>query len=291
MIVKDEAHVIIDTLRHILKFVPITSWCISDTGSTDTTKRDITTFFKAQGIPGEIYDTPWRDFGYNRTVAFQNAFNKSDYVFVWDADDEIRGEFVFPKVLEADSYKFMFGNEVGLRYERVQLFSNRKRWEYVGVLHEYPRCIEPCGPAIDVGGDYYFMSGRSGARNKNPNKYQDDARILAKAYKEAVTAGDQIHKRYAFYCAQSYCSAKMDIEAIEYYKVVLTLDTWLQEKYMSCLSLYESYVKLDREKEGSRLSRRILQIRPESHRVLLSPHQILLYQWADRGCLCLLQTH
>ena len=250
MIVKNEAHVITNTLKHLLDFVPFDYWCISDTGSTDSTKGDITAFFKEKGIPGEIYDTEWRDFGYNRTVAFQKAFGKSDYVFVWDADDEIRGNFIFPKNLVADQYKFIFGNEVGLRYERVQLFNNKKQWEYVGVLHEYPRCKEPCESPAEVLGDYYFLSGRSGARNKNPNKYQDDARILDKAFKEALAANDQIHKRYAFYCAQSYCSARMDEKAIEYYKIVLTLDTWLQEKYMSCLSLYESYEKLGREKEG-----------------------------------------
>ena len=250
MIVKNEAHVITDTLRHILKYVPIDCWSISDTGSTDTTKSDITKFFKERGIPGEVYDTEWRDFGYNRTVAFQKAYNKSDYVFVWDADDEIRGNFVFPENPTEDSYKFMFGNEVGLRYERAQLFNNRKRWEYVGVLHEYARCIDPTTPTAEWFGDYYFFSGRSGARNKNPNKYHDDARILEKAYHEAVAKKDEIHKRYAFYCAQSYCSARMDEKAIEFYKVVLTLDTWQQEKYMSCLSLYDSYVKLGREMEG-----------------------------------------
>jgi tetratricopeptide (TPR) repeat protein len=250
MIVKNEAHVITNTLRQLVQFIPFDYWCISDTGSTDTTKKDITTFFKKRGIPGEIYDTEWRDFGYNRTVAFQKAYKKTDYAFVWDADDEICGNFVFPKNLEADSYKFMFGNSNGLRYERVQLFNNYKRWEYVGVLHEYPRCMEDAGPNFEVFGDYYFVSGRSGARNKNPNKYQDDARILEKAYKEAREKNDEIYKRYAFYCAQSYSSAKMDEKAIEHYKNVLTIDTWLQEKYMSCLSIYESYEKLGREQEG-----------------------------------------
>jgi hypothetical protein len=42
----------------------------------------------------------------------------------------------------------------------------------------------------------------------------------------------------------------MDEKAIEHYKNVLTIDTWHQEKYMSCLSIYESYEKLGREHEG-----------------------------------------
>jgi glycosyltransferase involved in cell wall biosynthesis len=250
MIVKNEAHIITDTLRHLLKYVPIDTWSICDTGSTDSTKEDITRFFTEQGIPGQLHETEWRDFGHNRTVAFEKAAASADYSFVWDADDSIEGDFVFPTELAADWYKFMFGNKSGFRYSRCQLFSNRKRWKYVGVLHEYPACVESCDSAVDVKGDYYFVSGRSGARNKNPLKYHDDARILELAYKRAVDEKDPIHCRYAFYCAQSYASANMVEKAAEFYKIVLTLDNWYQEKYMSCLSIYNHLKTLAREQEG-----------------------------------------
>ena len=250
MIVKNEAHIITDTLRHLLNYVPIDTWSICDTGSTDSTKEDITRFFAERGIPGEIHDTEWKDFGYNRTVAFEKAATTADYSFVWDADDSIQGDFVFPTNLNADWYKFKFGNSSGFRYSRCQLFSNRKRWKYVGVLHEYPACANSCGSAVEVTGNYYFVSGRSGARNKNPLKYQDDARILEAAYKKAVEEKDPIHCRYAFYCAQSYASANMPAEAAEFYKIVLTLDSWAQEKYMSCLSIYNHLTTLGKEQEG-----------------------------------------
>jgi glycosyltransferase involved in cell wall biosynthesis len=250
MIVKNEAHVILDTLRQLLTFIPFDSWSICDTGSTDSTREDITAFFQARGIPGQIHDTEWRDFGYNRTLAFELGRSAADYAFVWDADDSIEGNFVFPKDLEADWYKFMFGNRSGFRYSRCQLFSNQKRWKYVGVLHEYPACVESCGNPADVLGDYYFVSGRSGARNKNPMKYHDDARILEAAYKEALATKDPIHCRYAFYCAQSYASANVHEKAAEYYKVVLGLPSWAQEKYMSCLNIYTHLTSLNREEEG-----------------------------------------
>lgn len=250
MIVKNEAHIITDTLRHLLKFVPIDTWSICDTGSTDSTKEDITRFFAEQGIPGQIHDTEWKDFGHNRTVAFEKAATAADYSFVWDADDMIEGNFVFPTDLKADWYQFTFGNKSGFRYARCQLFSNRRRWKYVGVLHEYPACTETCDTATEVKGDYYFVSGRSGARNKNPMKYQDDARILEAAYKKAVEEKDPIHCRYAFYCAQSYASANMDAPAAEFYKIVLTLDNWYQEKYMSCISIYNHLKVLGNEQEG-----------------------------------------
>ena len=250
MIVKNEAHIITDTLRHLLKYVPIDTWSICDTGSTDSTKEDIIRFFAERDIPGQIHDTEWKDFGYNRTVAFEKAATAAEYSFVWDADDSIEGNFVFPTDLGADWYKFMFGNSSGFRYSRCQLFHNKKRWKYVGVLHEYPACAEACDSPVEVAGNYYFVSGRSGARNKNPLKYQDDARILEAAYKKAVEEKDSIHCRYAFYCAQSYASANIPEKAAEYYKIVLTLDNWYQEKYMSCLSIYNHLTTLGREQEG-----------------------------------------
>jgi hypothetical protein len=240
MIVKNESHIIVETLKHLLSYMTFDYWVISDTGSTDNTRELIKDFFKEHGIPGELDETPWKDFGYNRTVAFERAYKKTDYVFVWDADDEIRGSFRIPEPLIADSYIFTFGNESGFRYSRCQLFNNHKKWKYVGVLHEYPACTETVGPPVNVRGDYYFVSGRKGARNKDPNKYLNDALVLEKAYEESVEEKNP-NGRYVFYCAQSYNSANIFDKAIEWYKKTLATNTWIQEKYVSCLEIYSMY--------------------------------------------------
>lgn len=250
MIVKNEAHLIEDTLKHLLKYIKFSYWVICDTGSTDDTKEIIQRFFDSQSIPGELIETPWRDFAYNRTDAFQHAYGKADYAFVWDADDEISGNFVLPKDLTADWYKFTFGSGNTFRYSRCQLFKNTKKWKYVGVLHEYPACCEPADDPVDIMGDYYFISGRRGDRSKDPNKYIKDAQVLEKAFNEAVESKDPIHCRYAFYCAQSYNSANLLEKAIEYYKKVLNLDNWSQEKYVSCLEIYDLYERLGTEHLG-----------------------------------------
>lgn len=244
MIVKNEAHLIEDTLNHLLKYITFSYWVICDTGSTDDTRKIIQRFFDSRSIPGELVDSPWRDFAYNRTVAFEHAYKKADYAFVWDADDEISGDFVMPKVLTGDWYKFTFGTGNSFRYSRCQLFKNDKKWKYVGVLHEYPACCEHADSPIEVNGNYHFISGRRGDRSKNPNKYVNDATVLEKAFHEAVEAKDPIHCRYAFYCAQSYNSANMLEKAIEYYKKTLTLDNWAQEKYVSCIEIFELYERL-----------------------------------------------
>jgi len=250
MIVKNEAHIITGTLEHLLKYFTFDYWVISDTGSTDNTKELILDFFKKHKIPGELVEHPWEDFGTNRTKAFECAYNKTDYAFVWDADDEVSGDFKMPENLTHDSYKFIFGNYDGFRYSRHQLFNNRKRWCYRGVLHEYAACLEDRGPDGNVLGSYYFISGRRGDRSKDPQKYYKDALVLEKAIEKAASTGDQLINRYTFYCAQSYNSCNMHEKAIEFYKKCLTMDVWVQEKYVCCFEIYDQYEMLKKPAEG-----------------------------------------
>jgi len=74
MIVKDEAHIIVKTLTNLMKYIQFDYWVISDTGSTDTTKELIKEFFNEKNIPGELIETPWKDVGYNRSVAIEKAY-------------------------------------------------------------------------------------------------------------------------------------------------------------------------------------------------------------------------
>ena len=170
MIVKNEAHVIEKTLTTLCDKIKFAYWVISDTGSTDNTKELITSFFKNRGIEGELFDDEWKDFGYNRTKALQHAYNKSDLLFVFDADDDLVGDFNAPTNLNADSYHLHFGNGFSTTYWRVCMINNRKRWRYVGVLHEYIECMEGVAKNIFLEGDYYISHGTTGDRGKDPLK-------------------------------------------------------------------------------------------------------------------------
>lgn len=252
MIVKNEAHLIVDTLKHLDKYIKFDFWVINDNGSTDGTQKLIQDFFADKKIPGILDTTPWQDFAYNRTVAFNVAYNKTDYVFVWDADDEIYGDFVLPAELTEDSYKFIFGSGSEFRYSRCQMFNNRQRWCYKGVLHEYADCLEPSKPSFDVLGNYYFVSGRKGDRSKDPQKYLKDAMVLRREIEKPDGDKNPLYNRYMFYCAQSYNSCGMREEAIEFYKKTLHLQTWIQEKYVSCLEIFDQYDHLGKPEEGLR---------------------------------------
>ena len=96
MIVKNESNVISETLQNLLSNISIDYWVISDTGSTDNTQDIIKNFFYDKCIPGELFNDEWRDFGYNRSRALQHAYDKTDYLLVFDADDKINGKLILP---------------------------------------------------------------------------------------------------------------------------------------------------------------------------------------------------
>ena len=243
MIVKNESHIIVDTLKNLCSYINFSYWVISDTGSTDNTKELITSFFKDKDIPGELVEHEWVDFAYNRTKALECAFNKTDYLLVFDADDSIVGDFKLPTKYDCDKYTLRFGQDFS--YVRPLLFTNRKKWRFKGVLHEFLENIDPVTKSETIEGNYYLVSGRSGNRNKNPNKYIDDATILKNAHFQIIDTDYLLACRYAFYCAQSYKDAgvKWENDAIEWYKKCLTLNMWEQEKYHSCLSIGDIYMK------------------------------------------------
>ena len=252
MIVKNEEKIIVHTLEKLLNKIRWDYWVICDTGSTDNTREVITEFFKSVNIPGELINHEWKDFGHNRTEALKCAFEKTDYVFIFDADDEICLDFKLPENLWADAYLFQFGHYHDYNcYTRSLLVNNRQKWKYVGVLHEV---IVPDGFANTsevIRGNYFVVSGRSGDRNtNNPDKYLKDAKILEKAYQESKEINDPLYERYAFYCANSYFDHGDVENAIKWYKITLTHNNWCQEKYVCCMKLFQSYEKLGQRETG-----------------------------------------
>ena len=248
MIVKDESNVILGTLQNITKYIKLSYWVISDTGSSDDTKEIITSFFKELNIPGELVEHQWIDFGHNRTQALQCAFNKSDYLLIFDADDKICGDFIIPfqtnginKYEKCDKYdKYMLRIGIGLEYYRPLLINNRKPWRFRGILHEFLDSFGIFTTTDTVYGDYYIDSGRTGNRSTDKNKYIKDARLLEAAYITEKEDPNGISGRYAFYCARSFKDSGLDYftEAIKWYKIVLGIPNhWTQEKYYAALEI------------------------------------------------------
>lgn len=245
MIVKDEAHVIEETLKNILKYIQLSYYVISDTGSSDNTVEIIENFFLRHNIKGEIFHDQWKDFGHNRSLALDHAYNKSDYILIFDADDRIYGNFKLPHILDKDSYLFNFGNVC--KYHRVLMVNNRLEWKYYGVLHEYIGFKDERRRVQNgiIEGDYYVESGKTGSRSNDPMKYKKDAIILEKAHDEAVLNNDKLKVRYSFYCAQSYRDCNEKELSIKWYKKRIEYKDWEQEVYFSYYSIGKLYMELN----------------------------------------------
>lgn len=248
MIVKNESHVIKDTLSNLCSYFGFSYWVICDTGSTDGTQDIIREFFGEKGIRGELIEHEWRDFGHNRSLALVAAYNKTDYLLVFDADDRIVGDFKLPTEMTADSYYMRLGQSFS--WNRILIVNNRKRWCFKGVLHEFITPMEHTNETQIINGNYYIAPGHSGSRSNTENKYLKDAIILEKAFETETDEG--MKNRYAFYCAQSYRDCNNPEKAIEWYKKCLTRGNWVQEKWCSAYMIGNMYKKLNNMEEAAK---------------------------------------
>jgi tetratricopeptide (TPR) repeat protein len=242
MIVKNESHIIHECLNSIYKYVDY--WIISDTGSTDGTQDIIQNFFKEKGIPGELHQDEWKNFGHNRTLALRHADGKADYVWMIDADDKVEGNFVFPEKMEADGYVLRIGKP-DFSWWRTQIFKTESKWEYRGVLHEYPACSIKEQPVLmKLEGDYRVDARTLGARNVGISvieKYTRDAETLENAMLDEPT-----NTRYQFYLAQSYFDSQQWEKAIDAYRKRAEMGGWAEEVYYSLYRIGIARALLDR---------------------------------------------
>ncbi len=229
MIVRNEAHIVHEVLEAVAPF--ITSWVIVDTGSDDGTQEAIRTRMRELGIPGELHERPWRNFGHNRSEALALAQGHGDYIWVMDADDTIVGIPDFSD-LSADVYMLRYGAEFS--YWRRQLFRDGVRWRYEGVVHEYAVCDDPTDEKR-LEGEYYIESRRLGGRNLDPEKYARDRDLLL-----AEVERNPDDSRSAFYLAQSYFDLGDFAGAREWYARRAGMGGWDEEIYYALFRVAES---------------------------------------------------
>ena len=225
MIVRDEAHVVAETLAAVAAHLD--HWVVVDTGSTDGTQDVVRAFFADVGIPGELHERPWRDFGTNRTEALALAAGKADYTWVIDADDLVVGDLDLSG-LTADAYAVRYGPD--FVFWRTQIFRSALTWRYEGVLHEYPVCDEPGVRIERLEGDHHFVWRTLGDRSRAADKFERDVAVLTAAHE-----ADPENARTVFYLAQSLRDAGRPVEAAHLFGRRAAMGGWDEEVYVARL--------------------------------------------------------
>jgi glycosyltransferase involved in cell wall biosynthesis len=237
MIVKNEFEVITRCLNSVRPLVDYV--LIEDTGSTDGTQQLIADWLGQNNMPGAVIEEPWRDFAYNRSHVMEKLreVEHVDYALIIDADDQVRSEDGFdPVAFKADLRHDLYDIQIrhgGSYFHRPQLCANKLPFCFKAVLHEYLEA--PAGlMSRQTAKGFYIETGRGGARNQNPRKYQDDAATLEKAL---LTERDPfLISRYTFYLAQSYRDCGEREKALVNYLKRAELGYWVEEVFESLYS-------------------------------------------------------
>ncbi|HEY2809979.1 MAG TPA: glycosyltransferase [Rhabdochlamydiaceae bacterium] len=226
MIVKNESKVIkrcLDSVKSMIDY-----WVIVDTGSSDGTQKIIKKELK--NIPGELYECPWKNFGENRSQAFNLAKGKGDYILFMDADDvlEFQGEPQFP-VLTKDLYCMWRGTK-DFQYVKPQIAKGNLPWRWVGVTHEYLDCSLPY--TSEILQDVKYVTLDDGASTYDSKKFLKNIVVLEDGLKK-----EPDNHRYAFYLAESYRDAGDKPKALQCYQKRIDMRGWDEEVFWSHLQI------------------------------------------------------
>jgi predicted GH43/DUF377 family glycosyl hydrolase/glycosyltransferase involved in cell wall biosynthesis len=219
MIVRDEAAIIARCLESVRPLID--RWVICDTGSRDDTREIIAAALA--GVPGELHDTEWVDFGHNRTELLGIAREAADYLLLVDAD--ITLEQLAPVgELGADAY--LLRENGALDFGVIRLVRGDRRWWYEGSTHEHiatdGRFREEALPALAI---QHHADGAS-----RWDKLARDASLLRRDL-----ARNPANARSVFYLAQTYRDMGHRELAVEYYRRRVEMGGWDEEVFYANL--------------------------------------------------------
>lgn len=234
MIVKNESRIITRMFDTVVGIID--AYLISDTGSTDNTKEVITEYFNGKGISGEIIDVPFKNFGYNRTVALDAARARSgcDYILLLDADMKLVVEPNFNKAaLTAKAYHLRQKN-TAISWWNLRLVHTSVETKCVCPTHEYYDI--PGAEPVNLDTLWIDDLGDGGCK---ADKFERDIRLLKEGLEESPD-----NPRYLFYLANSYFNSNRHEESIPYYKRRVEVGGWYEEVWYSYYNMGFAYQRM-----------------------------------------------
>jgi hypothetical protein len=237
MIVHNAAHALKTLLDAVAPY--ISSWAIVDTGSDDGTRELIVHHMAALGIPGELYERPWRDSGHNRSEALTLAQGHGDYIWVLDADDMLVGNPDFTR-LGASIYWLRCITDNGDTFWRAQLFRDGLNVRYEGVTHDY--VVQDGTPRVGMRleGDYHIESRCLGGSNMDPQeRFACDRDLLLGEVERNPEDSNSV-----FSLAHSYFALGEFANARDWYARRVEMGGWDEEVFFAMHRVAESMAQL-----------------------------------------------
>lgn len=213
--------------RMIKSAAPITDlFVFTDTGSTDGTKKKIKETCKEVGLPYEIHDAEFIDFGVTRTQTVQNAIGKADYLLLLDADMTIEDKGFDKESLSKDGYQLYYTGQN--RYAQMLLVNGHLDWKYYEKTHEYIYTdqIKTIGNLKSLMINHHIDGGN------RKDKFERDRKLLEETIQE-----NPKNRRAYFYLAETYRNMNKPHEAMENYRKRIELGGWKEEVYYSIYQL------------------------------------------------------
>ena len=251
MIVKNESKIIKRCLDSVKDHIDY--WVIVDTGSTDRTQDIIKKHL--DGIPGELHESEFVNFGYNRNESLKLSKGKAEYTLLMDADLELKVmNLDFKEELikqNKDGYLLIEGSGLskdgsykGFNYRNRIVLRNSLDWIFKGSTHEVVGLKEN-EPNFSIY-DRIWIHNRYDGGSKS-EKYRRDIRLLKKGLED-----DPNNDRAMFYLGESYIHLaeqeginREDLRCVEllqnatkwYKKRSEIKGTWSQEIYYSLFKM------------------------------------------------------
>ena len=241
LMIKNEEKIIERCLKAVEGIVD--AFCITDTGSTDSTRDIVREFLKTH--EGCLVECEWKDFGTCRSISFDGAQTYIRDVLKWDLAD------TYGLLLDADMV-FVPGTlreqkltEIGytilqcggsLEYPNTRIVRMDYGWKCRGVTHEYWD-----GPTKFLPKDICYIDDRNDGGCK-ADKFERDARLLEKGVEDEPN-----NARYKFYLAQTYHSLGRWKDSIAMYKKRIAAGDWEEEIWYSHYMIAQCYMSLNDE--------------------------------------------
>ena len=236
MIVKNESLIIERLIKSVLPLID--TYCICDTGSSDNTMAIIRDTMESAGISGEVFEEPFQNFGYNRTVALERASRWGDFALLLDADMKLVIEPAFNKqeiLHKADVIAIQQKNSY-ITYYNTRIVRTGRGVKCVGPTHEYYDV--PSGlNKLNIDSLWIQDIGDGGCK---ADKFHRDIRLLSEALEIEPRNG-----RYLFYLANSYRDIGEWHQAIKQYKKRIDVGGWVEEIFMACYFIGNCYEKIE----------------------------------------------